>query len=82
MHRPDPIDAFFFQSHAVEPDGSQAHSMTNDTQMLDTLAARQGGAQVYGSLHDSVREVGIELRVPVSFLERTSEDRTAAYRGY
>lgn len=78
VHRPDAIDAFLLQSHPVEPDRSQAHPVPDDTQMLDPFAARQGGTQVHGSLHDPVCQVRIELRFPVSLLETASENRTTA----
>lgn len=78
VHRPDAVDAFLLQSHAVQPDGSQTYPVSDDTQMFDPFAARQGGTQVHGSLHDPVRQVRIELRVPVPFLERASENCTTA----
>lgn len=69
VHRPDTVDAFLLQPHTVESDRSQPDSVTDDAQMFDPFAARQGGTEVYGSFHDSVREVRIELRIPVSFLK-------------
>lgn len=79
MDNPDPIDNFFIEPSTEETNWSESHAMTNNTEVLDTFAACKGRAKLHSSLHDSIRQVWVKLRVPIAFLITTTKYCTPAY---
>jgi hypothetical protein len=79
MDHPNPItNLLFLKPCATEPERSQADTLADNTEVLDSPAARQSRAQIDCPLHDSVREVGVDLRVPVALLVASADKSSSA----
>lgn len=79
MNNPDTIDLLLFNPRTTETNWSESNAVADDAEMLNTITVSQGRAKFYGSLHDSIRQVWVELGVPIAFLITATKYCTSTY---
>ena len=79
VDHPHALDLLFLEPGAAEAQGSEPDAVADDVELVETVPARQGRAHVDRSLHDSVRQVEIDQRVPVALLGAAAEQGAASW---
>lgn len=70
------VDLVFFNASATFSQWSEANTVTNDVQTLNSLSLLdEAGADVDATLHDAIGKVHIRDSTPVVLLIRATEDR-------
>lgn len=82
VHDLHPVHLILFNPHSISSTRAQSNSVSDDIKAFHALSwFDQPRVEFEGSLHDSVREIGVRERIPVILLVCSANDRPATYAG-